>query len=164
MAVSKEKKKEAFKKITEALKDSATTAFVNFKGLSVSDTMKLRRTLRAAGVSYTVVKKTLLRKALGDAGFSGEAPETRGELALAYGKDAIAPAREIEAFAKKFPDNLSLMGGIFEKAYVGKERMRNIARIPTRDVLLAQFVNLINSPLQRIAVVLNEVAKTREAK
>lgn len=161
MAVSKAKKKDALKKITEALKDSATTAFVNFKGLSVSDTMKLRRTLRAAGVSYTVVKKTLLRKALAEGGFSGEAPETLGELALAYGKDAIAPAREIEAFAKKFPESLSLMGGIFEKTYVGKERMRDIARIPTRDVLLAQFVNLINSPIQRIVTALDAVAKVK---
>lgn len=161
MAVSKAKKKEALKKITEALKDSATTAFVHFKGLSVGDTMKLRRTLRAAGVSYTVVKKTLLRKALAEGGFSGEAPEAQGELALAYGKDAIAPAREVEAFAKKFPENLSLMGGIFEKAYVGKERMRDIARIPTRDVLLAQFVNLINSPIERVVVALDAVAKAK---
>ena len=160
MAVTKEKKIEALGKIKDAIAGAASVAFVSFKGLTVSEANKLRKELGGEGVGYTVVKKTLLHKALQEKGLADEG-ELPGEIAIAYGADSIAPARGIAAFAKKNPGRLSIEGGVFEGALVTKEKMREIASIPGLETLRAQFVVLINSPLQRFAVALNEIAKRR---
>ena len=85
-------------------------------------------------------------------------PTLEGEVALAYGEDELAPARELAAFVKKFPEMLAFAGGVFGGEYVDKERMISIAAIPGMETLRAQFVQLINSPLQRFAVVLHAKA------
>jgi large subunit ribosomal protein L10 len=95
-------------------------------------------------------------------GFEGQAPELEGEVALAYGDDELAPAREVAAFIKKFPEHLAFVGGVFGGKYVGKDEIASIAAIPGMDGLRAQFVQLINSPRQRFAVVLNAKAEKGE--
>ena len=88
-------------------------------------------------------------------------PEFPGELSIAYGADPIAPARGIQEFAKKFKDNLSILGGVFEAEYKDAAAMKDIASIPPREVLYAQIANILMSPMQGFAVALSEVAKTK---
>ncbi len=161
MAISKEKKAKITDKAKDILKNSTGVVFVNFHKLTVKGVGNLRTALREQGVGYTVVKKTLLKRALAEASVTGELPPLRGELAVAYGADPIAPARGIREFADKNPDVLSIMGGIFEGRFMGEAEMKGVSLIPSRQVLLAQFVNLINSPIQRFAVALGEVAKQK---
>jgi len=163
MAISKSKKKEVLEKLGGILKDSLSVVFVNFRGLSAKDTATLRKDLDALGVGFTVAKKSLIRKAFSETDVSGDTPELPGELAIAYGKDQLAPAREIYQFQKKFEEKISIIGGFFEKVFVAKDQMLTIAQIPLRKTLEAQFVNLINSPIQRFAVVLNEIAAKKGA-
>lgn len=162
MAITREKKEEMVTRVKEGVADAATITFVGFKGLTVGEQNEMRKGLRAEGIGYRVVKKTLLARALKDGGFAGAAPELPGEVAVAYGSDALAPAREVAAFAKKFSDRLALLGGVFEGAYVDAVAIKSIAAIPGLEVLRAQFVQLINSPLQRFAVVLNAKAEKGE--
>lgn len=161
MAVSKAVKKEALEKLGKIFKDSASVVFVNFHGLGANDTVDTRKALAAQGVGYMVAKKTLTRKALGDAGISGDMPALDGELAIAHGADQTAPAREIYQFQKKLEDKISILGGIFDGAFVSKEKMLIIAQIPGRKTLEAQFVNLINSPIQGFVMALSEIAKKK---
>lgn len=168
------------KDMEEAIKNSASLVFVNFHGLKVGDETKLRRSLRKEGVNYKVSRKTLLARALkGKA--KGEIPELAGEVAIAYlpadlsakasasaealtkegSKDATTAPREIYNFQKIHKGALSILGGIFEGEFIGGEKMMEIAMIPSREVLYAQFVNLINSPIQRFAVVLGAIAKAK---
>lgn len=161
MAISKEKKKVILDDIKKILKDSASVVFVNFHGVSMNDTTDLRKTLNSKEVGYTVAKKTLTRKALGEAGVGGEMPELTGELALVYSKEQTAPAREIYAFQKKLEDKVMILGGIFDGKFLDKASMTAIAKIPSMQTLRAQFVNVINSPIQRLAVALSEVAKKK---
>ena len=163
MAISKEKKKDILKKVKDAVDTSDSVVFVNFHGLGVSDTTELRRELRNKGVGYTVAKKTLVRRALDDASIDGDMPSMDGELAIAYAKDLIAPAREVYAFQKQHKDNLAILGGVFDGKYMGKDEMMEIATIPETPVLYGQFVNLINSPIQRFAVVLDQITQKKEA-
>ncbi|MDZ4226338.1 MAG: 50S ribosomal protein L10, partial [Patescibacteria group bacterium] len=149
---------EVIEKIEGIAKKAKTLVFANFKGLTVAEQNEMRKNLRAQGIGYTVAKKTLLRRALGSAGFAGEAPALEGEIALAYGEDELAPAREVGVFVKKFGDHLSFVGGVFGGRFVGKDEIISISAIPGMDALRAQFVQLINSPLQRFAVVLNAKA------
>ena len=148
------------KDLEGAIKGSESLVFVNFHGLKVSDETKLRRSLRDQGVGYKVSRKTLLTRALkGKA--QGEIPELAGEVAIAFSKDQTASAREIYNFQKAHKGLLNILGGIFEGKFLGKEGMTEIAMIPSREVLYAQFVNLINSPIQRFAVVLDAIAKSK---
>jgi large subunit ribosomal protein L10 len=160
--LQKSKKEEMIKELEGAIKSSESLVFVNFHGLKVSDETTLRQNLRDQGVNYKVGRKTLLKRALtGKA--AGEIPELAGEVAIAYSKDPIAGAREIFNFQKTHKGVLSILGGIFEGKFVGGEKMTEIAMIPSREVLYAQFVNLINSPIQRFAVVLDQIAKKKGA-
>lgn len=160
MALSKEKKGEILKKL-KTVASAKAIAFLNFHGLTVANATELRRSLKASGVNYVVSKKSLAKKALAEAGIGGELPELAGELGIAYGEDAIAPARESFAFQKKFDNKVSLLGGVFEGKFIGKEEVKAIALIPSMQTLRAQFVNLINSPIQGLVMVLDGVANKK---
>ncbi len=159
--ITKEKKKDLVEKITKALKGSKSVVFANFQHLVVADDMAMRRALRKEGVGYLVVRKTLAKIALKEAGISGDMPELKGELAIVYGDDLTAPAREFFTFQKKYKNNVKIVGGIFEGKYMTQEEMSGIAMIPSQQTLYAQFVNLINSPIQRFAVVINQIAQAK---
>ena len=161
MAISKAKKGEVVDKLKKAFKDAKSLVFVNFRGLKVSDTTAMRRALKAGGVSYTVAKKTLTNLALDEKKFTGTKPKLEGELALAWGDDLVAPAREVYVFQKKFPENLKIMGGVFEGRFMTAVEMGEIAQIPTIEILRGKFVNIINSPIQRLVIGLNEISKIK---
>lgn len=162
MALTKIEKKEIIKKVEDIVNDSAALTFVTFRGLPVGDITEVRRSLRNNGVGFFVAKKTLAKKALEGKKIEGIAPELPGELALAYGKDLIAPARGIYEFQNKFKDKtFAIIGGIFEGKYMSKEEMMNIALIPPQKTLQAMFVNVINSPVQRFVMALGEIAKKK---
>ena len=163
MALTKAEKKEMMQGVETSVKNSKTVVFVSFKGLNVADTVAMRRDLRANDVGYLVAKKTITRKTLEAGKFKGTMPEMPGELAIAYSADLTAPAREIFAASKKHDKKISIMGGIFDGEYKNKEEMLAIALIPSKQTLYGMFVNLINSPIQRFAIALAEVAKTKTA-
>lgn len=163
MAILKAKKKEILNELESAIKDAASVVFVNFHGLNVTDTTSLRKSLRDNGVGYYVSKKTLLRKALAEKGFEGELPDLSGEVAIAYGVDETAPAREVFNFQKKFKDNVKILGGIFEGKYIDAYAMTEIASIPSAHVLYGQLVGLFTSPVRGFAVALSEIAKKKSA-
>lgn len=158
--LQKSKKEEMIKEMEGAIKNSESVVFVNFHGLKVSDETSLRKNLRDQGVSYKVGRKTLLKRALtGKA--KGEIPELSGEVAIAYSKDQTSSAREIYSFQKTHKGLLEIIGGIFDGNFLGKEAMMEIATIPSREVMYAQFVNLINTPIQQFVVVLDQIAKSK---
>lgn len=144
--------------LTDALAKAKTLVFVNYKGLTVAEANELRRKLTSEGVGYMVAKKTIIRRALDAAKYTGEVPAMTGETALAWSEDQLAPARGIQEFAKAHKEHMAIMGGVYENTFRDKAFMLSIASIPGRPVLLAQFVNLINSPIARLAIALNQVA------
>lgn len=158
MAISKNKKVEVVENIANLAKDSKTLVFVNFHKLNVTETSEVRNELRKFGIGYRVAKKTLIKRALSDLGIKGDLPSLDGEVAIVYGTDLLAPAREILEFTKKFKTKLSIIGGIFDNEYKSQEEMISIASIPDFKTLQAQFVQLINSPIQRFVLALNAIA------
>lgn len=163
MAVTKEKKKEILEKVKGIISSSESIVFAHFSGLRVSDEQAMRQALKDQGVGYTVMKKRLAKKAFADSPISGDIPELEGELALVYGEDQIAPARELNTFVKKYKDKVSIMGGVFENKYMNQSEMMTIATIPGQQTLYGMFANVINSPIQGLVIALNEVANKKEA-
>ncbi len=162
MAITKEKKKEILSKLEGIKDDSKTLVFVGFNGLTVSESTEMRNKLREEGVGYFVAKKTLIARAL-DGAYEGETPEFEGEVALAYSADEIAPAQNVREFEKKYKDNVSILGGVFQGMYKTKEEMTVIASIPPLQTLRGMFVNVINSPIQGFAVAINAIAEKKTA-
>lgn len=163
MALTREQKTGIISRVKDVVSDSGSVTFVNFHGLSVEDSTEMRKGLREKNVGYFVAKKTLTKHALVDSGISGEIPELSGELAIAYSEGVTDSAREIYEFQKKFEDKISILGGLFEGKFLDKIAMTEIAQIPGMQTLRAQFVNIINSPIQGFAVVLNAIAEKKEA-
>lgn len=162
MAITKAKKQDILGKLEGVKNDSESIVFVSFKGLPVNDTVAMRAALREKGVGYFVAKKTLMKRAF-DGAFEGEMPALDGEIAVAYSEDAIAPAQNVKTFAEKYKDSIAIVGGVFEGSFKTREEMTEIASIPSLQVLRGMFVNVINSPIQGLAVALNAVAEKKNA-
>lgn len=162
MAITKAKKHEIVADVKDVLSKAKTVVFVNFHKLTVLETTTIRKELRSHGLGYFVAKKTLAKRALGEASINGDMPALDGELALVYGEDMIAPAREIYEFQKKLDGRVAILGGIFEGSYKSKDDMISIASIPSLQTLYAQFVQLINSPIQGLVVGLNAIAEKKQ--
>jgi large subunit ribosomal protein L10 len=162
MAITKQKKQEIVSSVKDILAGSKSVVFVNFHKLPVEESTVIRKELRSNGVQFTVAKKTLVKRALSEASNSGNLPELGGELALVYGVDLLAPSREIFNFQKKLDGRVSILGGIFDGVYKSKEEMESIALIPSQKTLYAQFVNIINSPIQGLVLALNAIAEKKQ--
>ncbi len=174
MAKTKAEKAVIIEKLEKGMKDASSAVFVHFSKLSVADETAMRRSLRAEGVTYTVAKKTLIRRALnalghlpapGEARQAGKHEELplEGEVAVAmgFGDDVTASARFVHEASKKLADKLSVIGGIFQGKLIGQAAMQEIATIPSMQVLRGMFVNIINSPIQGLAVALNAIAQKK---
>lgn len=158
--LQKSKKEKMIKDLETAIKGSESVVFVNFHGMKVGDETILRKGLREQGVDYKVSRKTLLKRALAKKA-EGDIPELSGEVAIAYSKDEVASSREIYNFQKTHKGILNILGGIFEGKFVDKEKMMEIATIPSREVLLSKIAFLLKSPMQRLAIAVNEVSKKK---
>jgi len=161
MPRTKVQKKEIVDKLGTLIDSAKSMVFVNIHGLKVLDATVMRRQLRKDGVGFYVSKKTLTARALDAKKFEGSMPELAGEIGLAYGTDLIAPARGVFEFQKKFKDNVSIVGGVFESKYMSKDEMVAIASIPPQKTLLSMFVNVINSPIQGLVVALDQIAQKK---
>ncbi len=159
MAITRQKKEEIVAKVSDITKAAKTLVFAQFKGLTVAEQNEMRKAFRTTRVGYTVAKKSLVRRALDAAKYEGEIPTLEGEVAVAYGEDELAPARELAVFVKKFGEHLAFAGGVFGGRYVDKAEITSIAAIPGLDTLRAMFAQVINSPRKRFAVVLSQVAE-----
>jgi large subunit ribosomal protein L10 len=163
MAKTRDQKKEIVAHIEGALKGAASSVFVHFKGVTVAQESKMRRAFRAEGLGYTVAKKTLIRRALDNLGHNHSDVAMDGEVAVAYNttsSDSTLPANRIHAYSKELGgEKVVILGGIFDGKFVDAAAMQEIATIPSLLVLRSKLVNLINSPLSRIAVVLDQRAQ-----
>ena len=164
MALTKAEKSVVLNKFTDIVNNAASMVFLHIKGIGVNDINGLRSSLRSENGGYSIAKKTLFTKALSDSSIVGDMPKlSGGELAVAYGTDLIAPAREIFSFKKKFNDNITVVGGMFEGKYMTAAEMQAIAEIPSPQVLRGMFVNVINSPIQGMVIALSKIAEKKTA-
>ncbi|MEQ1500094.1 MAG: 50S ribosomal protein L10 [Parcubacteria group bacterium] len=161
MAINKEKKGEILSKLKKIVKDSSSIVFINFHALPVTESSVIRKSLREKGVGYTIAKKSLTKKALSEGGIDGEMPDMPGELGIVYGTDPIEGAREVYSFQKKLDKKIQIVGGVFEGKFMNMQEMVTVAQIPGLKTLQAQFVNLINSPIQGFVMALDQIAKKK---
>ncbi|MCX6790296.1 MAG: 50S ribosomal protein L10 [Candidatus Kaiserbacteria bacterium] len=162
MAITKDKKREIVAKLNEAFQEASSITFMGFTKLTVANASKMRKELADAGVRMYVAKKTLIRKALETQGYTGTLPELPGEVAVAWTSgDVTAPSRGVYDYSKKLKNMLTLLGGVFEGAFVNASEMTAIATIPPVPVLRGMFVNVLNSPIQGLVIALDKIREKK---
>lgn len=163
MAKTKEQKSAHLNELMDVAKKYQSVVFVNFDKFLVKDETNLRSSLSSKNIQYKVVKKTLLKKVFVDSSTEGSLPELEGMIAVAYGDDLVAPAREVYEFQKEFGENLQIVGGVFEGKFMSKDQMMSIATIPSTPVLYAQLLTMFNAPIQSFVSVLHQYSEKKQA-
>lgn len=154
MAQTKNQKKEIVKDLAEKLESSKAVVFSDFKGLSVKDMTDLRKELRAEGVDFKVIKKTLADIALRDAGIDLSVKKLEGQIAVAVSQNNEVAAAKIIAKAAKANENLKILGGILGTKSLNHEEVMALSKLPSKEELLAKFVGTINTPISGFVNVL----------
>ena len=165
MAITKQKKIAVVDELSKDIQSAESVTFIAFDKLSMSEVTDLRRTLAKAGVSYQVVKKTLLSHSLTSKSVTGDMPSLIGNIAITWSEsDPTASARELHNWHsadKSRKDKLSILGGIFESRFMNKSEMMEIATIPDQKTLRGMFVNIINTPIQQLVIALDKIAEKK---
>jgi len=159
MAISRQKKEDILSVLKDRLAKAKVVVFVNFHGLTTDLSQKIRRLMRESEAKYFVAKKTLVKKALNEAGLKGDIPDMEGELALVFGTgDAVLPVKNISKFSKEY-ESITMLGGILDDEYMDKNKVLYLSKLPSKEVLLGQFVGIINAPRQQMVGVLSGVQR-----
>lgn len=155
MAISKEKKQELVKSYTEEFSRSRAAFLTDYRGLSVAEINQLRNEMREVGSGYHVVKNRLVKLALREAGLPVPEELLRGPTAIGFCyEDVIAPAKILTEYAKE-SKVLTIKGGILGEKVIDVQVISSLADLPSRDVLLAQLLSGIQSPIAGLVNVLS---------
>ena len=150
--------------LKEQLESAKGVVLTSYKGLTVAQDTELRRELRAAGVSYHVVKNTMLRIAAKEAGIEGIEEHLEGTTAFAFStEDAVAPAKVICGFIKKNKledaEVLTVKVGMVEGKVIGVDEVKALAALPSREELIAKLLGSMNAPISNTVNVLQGVIR-----
>ncbi len=147
--------------LVETLKNSSSGVLVNYEGITVAEDTALRNELRKEGVEYSVVKNTMVRRALDDAGMSELDDVLHGTTSLAVSKDdPIAPMRVIHKFSKSIPgDRFVIKAGFMDGKVLPLEDIAALAELPSKEVLLGQVLGMMLSPITSLAIVIKAIAE-----
>lgn len=158
-----EQKKQAVADLAEKIKGSCAGVLVEYKGINVADDTKLRKELREAGVEYTVVKNTLLKRAIEGTEIEGMSEVLEGTTALAVShEDQIAPARILNKFAKDSDGKFVIKSGYMDGKVMSPAEIAAIADLPSKEGLVQMLLSVLVSGPRGLAIALSEVAKAQE--
>ena len=146
-----EQKKQVVADLVERLNGSCAGVIVDYKGINVEDDTKLRKELREAGVNYTVVKNTLLKRAIAETELNGLDAVLEGTTAIATSADDyVAAARILCKFADTHK-NFEIKNGFIDKEVIGLEKISGLAKLPSREILLANVLGAFQAPISAFA-------------
>ena len=137
--------------------DKPGVYLMDFKGLDVAEITELRSNLRQANVSMKVVKNTLAKRALDEAGIKGLDSFLVGPTGVVWSQeDSITPARILLDFLKKHEKG-TVKAGIVDGSVFGESDIKTISKLPTKQELYANVASALNAPMVKLAQTLNAV-------
>jgi large subunit ribosomal protein L10 len=157
------KKAETIASVTEALKGATAVIVSRNAGLNSEEVTELRKQMRAANVTYKVVKNTLAARAAKEAGIVGLDEYLSGPTAIAISKgDIVAPAKILHNFAKEH-EKLTIVGGIIDGKPSNAAEVASFASLPSKEEVIAMLLRTINGPVAGLARVINGWVEKRQA-
>ncbi len=153
MAITRDKKQSLVAELNEIFSGAKMVVFASFNGVAVKDLQKLRRAAREQGVGIKVVKNRLVRVAMANVDTFKETStdDLKGQLLYAFSNDdEVVPAKVLNDFAKENP-NLKLVGAFSgEGVNLDTEKTTDLAKLPSKDQLIAQVVATLLSPVNDV--------------
>ncbi len=154
MALKKEKKQQIIQDLSQNIDNQKIMIFTGFKGIKNKDLLDLRNSLKSASANLVVAKKTLMQLSFDRKKINIDKEVLKNEAAVIFGfQDQIEPARIIFDFSKKNPE-LKIIGGVLDNVFREAEDIIELAKIPSKQELLAKFVGTIQAPVTGFASVL----------
>ena len=160
MSLNRSEKEAVIAEVTSLAAKAQTLVIAEYRGITVASMTKLRVDARSKGVTLSVLKNTLARRALAGSSFEVVADQLTGPLIYGFSEDAVAAAKVVADFAKT-NDKLVIRGGVFGGKSLDVDGVKQLANIPSKEVLLAQLLGLMQSPISRTARVLAALAEQR---
>ena len=160
MSLNRSEKEAVISEVTSLAAKAQTLVIAEYRGITVADMTKLRTTARDSGVTLSVLKNTLARRAVAGSGFEVVSDQMTGPLIYSFSVDAVAAAKVVSDFAKT-NDKLVIRGGALGGKALDVNGVKQLASIPSKEVLLAQLLGLMQSPISRTARVLAALAEQR---
>ena len=157
MSLNRSEKEAVVAEVAGLAAQGQTLVMAEYRGITVADMIKFRANARSQGVSLSVLKNTLARRAVAGTAFESVADQMTGPLIYGFSTDAVAAAKVVADFAKT-NDKLVIRGGAFAGKALDVNGVKQLASIPSKEVLLAQLCGLLMSPMSRTAVVLGALA------
>ena len=147
----RQKKVEQVQLLTEKLRNAKVAVLTDYRGLTVAQMQDLRSRLRTADVEFRVVKNTMARRAAAESGNEALESELKGPIGIAFGYDDLGtPAKLLADFARATRLKIEIVGGLIEGRVFGPEQVRQLADLPPREVLLAQLLGTLQSPVAQL--------------
>jgi large subunit ribosomal protein L10 len=157
---TKQQKQKDLDALAEQFKQANAAMLVSFKKMTVAKDQELRRQLREAGVTYSVVKNTLARKAATGTPLEPMADQFKGVTAVALSaSDPVGLSKAISKFAKANPEIFSFKVGLVEGKVIELKEVESIANLPSREELISKMLFLINAQAQRLVTVIQAVPR-----
>ncbi|APW48172.1 50S ribosomal protein L10 [Rhodoferax antarcticus] len=160
MSLNRSEKEAVISDVTGLAAKAQTLVMAEYRGITVADMTKLRSTARSNGVSLSVLKNTLARRAVAGSSFEVVSDQMTGPLIYGFSEDAVAAAKVVADFAKTNA-KLVIRAGAYGGKALDVEGVKQLASIPSKEVLLAQLLGLMQSPISRTARVLAALAEQR---
>ena len=160
MSLNRSEKQAVIDQVTALAAKAQTLVMAEYRGITVADMTKLRNDARSKGVNLSVLKNTLARRAVAGSQFEVVGGQMTGPLIYGFSADAVAAAKVVADFART-NDKLVIRAGAFAGKALDVAGVKQLANIPSKEVLLAQLCGLLMSPISRTAVVLGALAAKR---
>lgn len=147
MAKTRQQKEAALQILTDHLKESKAVVFSTYQGLTMKDQDELRTRLREAGAKMMVEKKTLMARALDAAKIEVPTELLTGPIAMVFGfEDEVSPAKIIKDFSRAH-ESIQPLGGVLENRFIELDRVKALAALPSREMMMAKTVGTIKAPI-----------------
>jgi len=157
LSLNRSEKQAVVEEVTGLAAQAQTLVMAEYRGITVADMTRLRSDARKQGVNLSVLKNTLARRAVSGSAFEVVADQMTGPLIYGFSVDAVAAAKVVADFAKT-NDKLVIRAGAYGGKALDVNGVKQLASIPSKEVLLAQLCGLLMSPVSRTAVVLGALA------
>lgn len=167
--LTKDQKQKVIKDAAETIKNSKNLIFADFGGVGTKDINKLKKELKKSGALFTVTKKTLLKLALKEVGIDFDPLQFRASVGVVYlPSDLTSAAGLIYKFSKdlaKEKKNFQILGNydMANKIFMTADEFMVIAKLPTKEVLLAQVVGAMSGTIRAFVYIVDQLSKKPEA-
>ncbi|MBO4323137.1 MAG: 50S ribosomal protein L10 [Clostridia bacterium] len=162
MSANVEAKKQIVEEIKAKINSAKSIVLIDYKGLTVAEDTEFRCNMRKANVEYKVLKNTLMRKAFNELNVTAFDNDLNGPTSVAFCPDETSAARIACEMCKTTNDKISVKSAYVDSAYVDQKGVKELAAIPSKDVLVAKLAGALSGIVRGLAVALNAVAEKKE--